>query len=56
MNVTLSRLRQSIEGVTRFFSEHPDKGLATDAAAEGHSPVGDAICRAVPSTMEMQID
>jgi uncharacterized OsmC-like protein len=43
--MTLSRIRQSIEGVTRYFSEHPDKGIATDAAAVATLQDG-LVCRA----------
>lgn len=43
--MTLSRIRQSIEGVTKFFSEHPEKGIATDTAAVTTLQDG-LVCRA----------
>ena len=43
--MTLSRIRQSIEDVTRFFSEHPEKALGTDKAAVATLEDG-LVCRA----------
>ncbi len=31
--MTVARIQQAIEGVVRFFSEHPEKGRATDKSA-----------------------
>ena len=31
--MSIARIQQSIEGVTRFFAEHPEKGRVTDKAA-----------------------
>lgn len=31
--MTLAHIQQSIEGVTRYFAQHPDKALSTDKAA-----------------------
>lgn len=43
--MTISRIQQSIEGVTRVFSEHPEKGLATDKATVATLQDG-LVCRA----------
>jgi uncharacterized OsmC-like protein len=43
--MTITRIQQAIEGVTKFFSEHPEKGRVTDIAAVATMQDGLA-CRA----------
>jgi len=63
--MAIAHIQQSIEGVTKFFAQHPDRARVTYGCsrgqlrqivewAEAHSPVGDALRRAIPSSMEIE--